>query len=69
MKENAFYIISLNRKKLLKWFYDNEYNYLKKYYSNEINYILLYIRGLQKIGIFSKEFYDSVKEQFKENNI
>jgi len=68
LKENASEIILLNRKKLSKWFDQNEYKYLKKYYSTQVNDILSYIRTLQKVGIFSKDFYDSVKEKFEENH-
>jgi len=69
LKENASEIIFLNRKKLSKWFDENEYKYLKKYYSNEVNDILSYIRTLQKVGIFTEQFYDSVKGDFIGNNI
>jgi hypothetical protein len=69
LKENSSEIIFLNRKKLSKWFDENEYKYLKKYYSDKVNTILQYLQTLQKVGIFSKEFYDLVKEDFKRNNI
>ncbi len=68
LKDNFTDILFLNRKALYKWIERNMYKFIETFYPKKMNDITTYLREMIKCGIFNRDFYDSVKKQFEENN-
>lgn len=64
IKNNFDELSKMNRIKLLYWFYDNREKFINLYYLEKINLLKDYVVNWICIGIFSKEFYENIKNNY-----
>jgi hypothetical protein len=63
--KNFDIIKQFNRKEISEWIIENEDSYINAFYYEKKTYLTLYIQYLSFLGIFSKEFFEKIKEDFE----
>lgn len=64
IKNNFDELSKMNRMKLLYWFYENREKFIYLYYPEKISLLKDYVMYCIDIGIFTKEFYENIKNNY-----